>query len=70
MLAYGQCLGCTSSGDSPWYVVPADDKNSSRLIVSQIAREALESLQLSYPEAGLARLRALKEIRAALEPCG
>jgi polyphosphate kinase 2 (PPK2 family) len=30
MTAYEQCLGATSTGDSPWYIVPADDKENAR----------------------------------------
>jgi PPK2 family polyphosphate:nucleotide phosphotransferase len=36
MTAYEECLGATSTRDAPWYVVPADDKENARLIVSQI----------------------------------
>jgi hypothetical protein len=36
MKAYEECLSATSTGDSPWYLVPADDKENARLIVSQI----------------------------------
>jgi PPK2 family polyphosphate:nucleotide phosphotransferase len=66
MLAYEQCLSATSSDESPWYVVPADDKISSRLIVSQILLETLEAMKLAYPQASAARLRELKTIRAEL----
>lgn len=44
MTAYEQCLSATSTSDSPWYVVPAGDKNNSRLIVSQIVLEDHRSL--------------------------
>jgi polyphosphate kinase 2 (PPK2 family) len=30
MKAYEECLSATSTGDSPWYVVPADDKENAR----------------------------------------
>jgi PPK2 family polyphosphate:nucleotide phosphotransferase len=66
MTAYEQCLSATSSGDSPWYVVPADDKNNSRLIVSQIVLQTFEAMKLAYPKAGPARLKELKAIRAEL----
>jgi polyphosphate kinase 2 (PPK2 family) len=36
MKAYEACLSATSTDNSPWYVVPADDKENARLIVSQI----------------------------------
>jgi PPK2 family polyphosphate:nucleotide phosphotransferase len=66
MKAYEQCLGATSTADTPWYVVPADDKNNSRLIVSQIVLETFASMALAYPAAGPARVKALKAIRAEL----
>jgi PPK2 family polyphosphate:nucleotide phosphotransferase len=68
MTAYEQCLGATSTGDSPWYVVPADDKNNSRLIVSQIVLAAFKAMKLAYPKAGPARLKELKAIRGELTP--
>jgi PPK2 family polyphosphate:nucleotide phosphotransferase len=66
MTAYGKCLGATSTTDSPWYIVPADDKNSSRLIVSEIVLHTLQGMNLAYPQAGAARLRELKALRAKL----
>ena len=66
MTAYEQCLSATSTCDSPWYVVPADDKNNSRLIVSQVVLEAFGSLSLAYPKASAERLSELKAIRAEL----
>jgi polyphosphate kinase 2 (PPK2 family) len=36
MSAFEQCLSATSTREAPWYVVPADDKEYARLIVSQI----------------------------------
>ena len=68
MRAYGQCLSATSTSDSPWYIVPADDKNNSRLIVSQIVLETFEGMKLAYPNAGPARLRELRAIRSELTP--
>ena len=50
MKAYGECLGATSRGHAPWYVVPADDKENARLIVSQIIVDTLKGLKMSYPE--------------------
>jgi len=66
MQAYGQALGATSTADSPWFIVPADDKDNARLIVSQIVLNALEDLKLSYPEVSAARLQELKMIRKQL----
>jgi len=64
--AYEDCLSATSTTDSPWYVVPADNKDNSRLIVSQIVLDAMTALQLSYPLASPARKRELQAIRKQL----
>ena len=55
MKAYEECLSATSSRDAPWYVVPADDKKNERLIVSQIVRDTLEGLKMTYPKANTKR---------------
>lgn len=68
MTAYEQCLSATSTSDSPWYVVPADDKNNSRLIVSQIVLDTFASLKMAYPKADPARQRELRAIRDELAP--
>jgi PPK2 family polyphosphate:nucleotide phosphotransferase len=48
--AYEACLGATSTHHAPWYVVPADDKESARLIVSRIVVDALRDLKMAYPK--------------------
>lgn len=65
--AYEQCLAATSTHGAPWYVVPADDKKNTRLIVSQIILDALESLKLTYPKSTASRRRELQAIRRRLE---
>ena len=67
MKAYEACLGETSAKYAPWYVVPADDKQNARLIVSKILIEALESIPMSYPKVDAKRRKALAEIRKRLE---
>jgi PPK2 family polyphosphate:nucleotide phosphotransferase len=57
--AYEECLGATSTRDSPWYVVPADDKANARLIVSQIVLDTLEGLKMTYPKSTAERRREL-----------
>jgi PPK2 family polyphosphate:nucleotide phosphotransferase len=64
--AYEECLGATSTEDSPWYAVPADDKENARLIVSQIVVDTLEGLQMRYPEVTAQRDQELQSIRAGL----
>ena len=66
MTAFEQCLGATSTGDVPWYVVPADDKENARLIVSQIVLDTFEELKMSYPKTTAARRKELLEIRKGL----
>jgi len=66
MRAYQECLSATSTEECPWYVVPADDKDNSRLIVSQIVLDTFAALDLSFPKAGAARRRELQAIRKQL----
>jgi len=66
MKAYERCLAATSTADSPWYVVPADDKENARLIVSQIILDALEGLKMAYPKVSDERRQELLSIRAQL----
>jgi PPK2 family polyphosphate:nucleotide phosphotransferase len=66
MKAYEDCLGATSTDHAPWYIVPADDKENARLIISQIILDTLKSLKLSYPEPGKAHRRELQSIRKLL----
>jgi PPK2 family polyphosphate:nucleotide phosphotransferase len=67
MAAYGKCLGATSTRDAPWYVVPADDKENARLIISQIVVDTLDGLKMSYPETSMERRQELLSIRKQLE---
>jgi PPK2 family polyphosphate:nucleotide phosphotransferase len=64
--AYEQCLGATSTGDSPWYVVPADDKENARLIVSQIVLDTFDELRMTYPKTSAKRRQELQSIRKRL----
>jgi PPK2 family polyphosphate:nucleotide phosphotransferase len=66
MKAYEDCLSATSTEHAPWYVVPADDKENARLIVSEIVLDTLKSLKLSYPETSKAHRRELQAIRKLL----
>ena len=66
MKAYEECLGATSTREAPWYVVPADDKENARLIVSQIILDTLEGLEMSYPKTTVERHQELLEIRRQL----
>ena len=66
MKAYEHCLEQTSTRDAPWYAVPADDKQNTRLIVSQIVLDTLRALKMSYPKTDAKRQRELRAIRKDL----
>jgi Polyphosphate kinase 2 (PPK2) len=66
MKAYEKCLSATSTRDTPWYIVPADDKENARLIVSQIVLDTLEELKMTYPKTSAKRRRELLSIRKQL----
>ena len=64
--AFEACLNATSTHHAPWYVVPADDKENARLIVSKIVLDALNELKMAYPKIDAKRRRELKSIRRQL----
>ncbi len=66
MKAYEECLSATSTRHAPWYVVPADDKENARLIVSQIVLDTFEELKMIYPKTSAKRRRELLSIRQKL----
>lgn len=70
MHAYQEALAATSTSQSPWYVVPADDKENARLIVSQILVQTLEKLGMQYPPTSPERRRELQAIRRRLAKPG
>lgn len=65
--AYEDCISGAGTRDCPWYIVPADDKQTARVIVAQIILEALESLDLAYPQASAAHLKELEAFRKMLK---
>jgi PPK2 family polyphosphate:nucleotide phosphotransferase len=64
--AYEECLTATSTKAAPWHVVPADDKDSARLIVSQIILDLFKGLKMSYPRPSATRRKELLSIRKML----
>jgi PPK2 family polyphosphate:nucleotide phosphotransferase len=66
MRAYEKCLSATSTREAPWYVVPADDKENARLIVSRVVLDTFEALKMTYPKASAKRRRELLSIRKLL----
>lgn len=65
--AYEDAIRRTAAPHAPWYVVPADKKWFTRLVVAAAIEEALEGLDLSLPPATPERLAALRAARAELE---
>jgi PPK2 family polyphosphate:nucleotide phosphotransferase len=70
MQAYEACLSATSTKNAPWYVVPADDKENARLIVSRIILDTFRTLKMRYPKTDAARKQELRSIRDQLAKQG
>ena len=66
MEAYEACLGATSTQDTPWHIVPADDKKNARLIISEIILDVFRSMKMSYPATDAKRRQELQLIRKGL----
>jgi PPK2 family polyphosphate:nucleotide phosphotransferase len=66
MAAYEDCLRETSTEDSPWYAIPADDKKNARLFVSEVILETLGGLKMAYPKVDAKRRGELLELRKQL----
>jgi len=66
MKAYEGCFQATSTHHAPWYVVPADDKENARLIVSQIVMDQLGDLKMAYPRTTVKRRLELLAIKKVL----
>lgn len=66
MRAYEECLSATSTEVAPWYIIPADDKENARLILSQVILETMGALGSTYPPGDAARRRELRAVRRKL----
>ena len=66
MEAYELCLSATSTRQAPWYVVPGDDKENARLIVSQVVLSTLRALDPAFPEPTAERVLELQAFRKHL----
>jgi PPK2 family polyphosphate:nucleotide phosphotransferase len=67
MEAYEDMIRSTATPTAPWYVVPADNKWFSRLVVASAMIETLEKLNLSYPKVDASRRKELDEARKFLK---
>jgi len=67
MEAYEEAIRNTATPEAPWYVVPADNKWFTRLVVADAVVDALESLELAFPKVDAAKREELAKARAILE---
>jgi PPK2 family polyphosphate:nucleotide phosphotransferase len=67
MNAYEAMIRNTATKDSPWYVVPADNKWFTRLVVAAAVIDAMASLDLNYPAVGAEKLKELAEAKNLLK---
>ncbi len=67
MNAYEDAMERTSTKDAPWFVIPADHKWFTRVVVSNIIINKMESLNLEYPQVGEAHMKSLLEAKELLE---
>ena len=70
MRAYEDLICNTATEDAPWYVVPADQKWYTRLVVAAAVIETLDSLELRYPKVSKKERAELAEAGRALEDEG
>jgi len=63
---YEHCIRETSRPHAPWFVVPADNKWFTRLVISSAIVEAMEALELKFPKVGEAALAEMQKARVAL----
>jgi PPK2 family polyphosphate:nucleotide phosphotransferase len=66
MEAYEEMIRHTATEEAPWYVVPADNKWFSRVVVAAAIIDALDSMNLTYPKVDDAKLQDLKAAREQL----
>ena len=66
MHAYEEAIRATASRQAPWFVVPADNRWFTRLVVAAAVVEAVEDLHLSYPRVSPQKMKELRAIRATL----
>ncbi len=66
MTAYEDMIGATATEHTPWYVVPADHKWFTRLIIASAIIERVEAIDPKFPTLGEEQLRAIASLRASL----
>ncbi len=66
MRAYEEMIRHTASKEAPWYVVPADNKWFTRIVVAAAVIQALAELNLDYPKVDKTKLKELAAAKSAL----
>jgi len=66
MKAYEEMIQKTASRESPWYIVPADNKSFARIVIASAVVNALVGLDLEYPAVGKEKVAELKALRQTL----
>lgn len=66
MTAYEEMIRATATPHAPWYVVPADNKWFTRLVVAAATVDALERMNLAYPKVGPEKRKELEAARKEL----
>src|SRR5215831_12553854 len=66
MHAYEDAIRATASKHAPWFVVPADHRWFTRLVVAAAIVEAVERLDLTYPKVDAEKRKELARMRTAL----
>jgi PPK2 family polyphosphate:nucleotide phosphotransferase len=64
--AYESCFDHTHSKESPWYIVPADDKKNARLIISNIILDEFHKLNIQYPKMDEQQMKKLSKLKKGL----
>ena len=67
MQAYEDMIRSTSTEASPWYVVPADHKWFTRVVVAEVIADTLESLNLTYPKVDAEKKKEIEAARTLLK---
>jgi len=66
MNAYEEMIKNTSTEDSPWYVVPADNKSYARIVIASAIIHALDKMDLEYPKVSAEKIAELNSVKDAL----
>jgi polyphosphate kinase 2 (PPK2 family) len=66
MHAFEEAIQATASKHAPWFVVPADNKWFTRLVVAAAIVDAMENVNLAYPKVDAAKRKQLAAARVAL----